>query len=234
MERREFLKMLGLGGIALSLPKPAGIVAARLAEITAPPLHVGRCQIGPLADDKRTFLMHKLSVGVQHGIQVAAYEDYCEKWDVTVFAKNMLGDRVVRNTIMRVRAYHMPDHVHRMREVFLPNESEGGEVYKSVMVPDYLSCPKTYRFLPGESLEFWFTPCSHADLPRFPLPKLSVSLGGYMVYKQEPIQTGRDYVLGGRTISHHMFSDVETLQLERAKAIEMGLCLPAEEEGTIV
>jgi hypothetical protein len=40
MDRRDFLKTLGLGGIALTLPKPLDL----MANIAGPPIHAGLCR----------------------------------------------------------------------------------------------------------------------------------------------------------------------------------------------
>ncbi len=229
MDRRDFLKILGLGGVALTLPRPAGIVAAKMEALAAPPLHVGRCLIGPLADDERTFLMDKIGVGVDHATTAERYADYREKWAVAVFRRFMVGDKVSRSTVLRVRSSFMPDPTRSRRVVYEPNDDVelDGKETKAVEVPEFFSCHHAYRFSPGESLEFWYMPASRHDLPRFPLPKLTVSLGGYMIYKRE---LPRDAL---RTLAYHLIGDVQTMQLERGKAIEMGLCLPGEEEGII-
>jgi hypothetical protein len=41
MDRRNFLKLMGLSGTALLAPKPLEVIAARMADLSGPPLHVG-------------------------------------------------------------------------------------------------------------------------------------------------------------------------------------------------
>lgn len=48
MDRRDFLKLAGLGGLALTLPKPLEVVAARMSDLKGPPLHVGYGEVGGL------------------------------------------------------------------------------------------------------------------------------------------------------------------------------------------
>lgn len=45
MDRRDFMRSIGLGGLALTLPKPLEILAAKASDLAAPPLHVGYVQI---------------------------------------------------------------------------------------------------------------------------------------------------------------------------------------------
>lgn len=48
MDRRSFLKVMGLGGTALLAPKPFEVIAARMADISGPPLHAGLCRFREL------------------------------------------------------------------------------------------------------------------------------------------------------------------------------------------
>lgn len=41
MNRRDFLKSLGLAGVALTLPKPIEVIAAKMSDIKGPPVQVG-------------------------------------------------------------------------------------------------------------------------------------------------------------------------------------------------
>lgn len=41
MDRRDFLRLAGFGGGALTMPKPLEVLAAKVADLTDPPLHVG-------------------------------------------------------------------------------------------------------------------------------------------------------------------------------------------------
>src|ERR1051325_506745 len=44
MDRRSFLKSMGLGGMSLLMPRPLEVVAARMADISGPPVHAGLCR----------------------------------------------------------------------------------------------------------------------------------------------------------------------------------------------
>ena len=229
MDRRDFLKTLGLAGVALTLPKPLDIIAAKMSDLQAPPLHVGYCEIGPLADDQRTFIWDRLMVGLWHTLPIERYTDWSQRWIFTMFIRRKKDDPESRIMFMKVQAYHLPTPYDE-RFVLLRDPGEDRVPWTS---PHQYQRHEPYMWSQDEVAEFWFTPASSSDLPRFPLPKLNLGLHGVMIYKKEPQSTGRDYMLGGRTLHYTACAEVKTLQLDRARAIKMGLVPASEPEGII-
>ena len=148
MDRREFLKVLGLGGVALTLPKPLSI----LAGIERPPLHVGRLLFPPLADDVTAFEMESLSISPSPSIQVARFRDFMDKWLL----------RVLR---------HEPAKSLDLLQVPAPYLLHSRETRERA--PYTLG--RAMRFLPGERLDCWLKP---SEAPRYPLPEVSMILQG--------------------------------------------------------
>ena len=229
MDRRDFLKILGIGGVALTLPKPIGIISAKMADLQGPPLHVGYCEIGPLANDQRAFMWDRLMVGLEHTLSIERYKDWSERWIFTMFLRRKKDDPDSRIMFMKVRANYLPIPMGD-RFVVLRDPGEGQVPWTT---PHECRMHERHMWSPDEVAEFWFTPASSSDLPRFPLPKLNIGLNGLMIYKKEMQSTGRDYVMGGRTLHYSAFGEVRTVQLDRARAISMGLVSPEEPEGII-
>lgn len=80
MDRRDFLKTLGLGGLALTLPKPLSVFAAKVSDLEGPPVHVGLCRFRNLAP---TFSLHgfRLMLGGDPGLQPVR-ENLVKDWTV--------------------------------------------------------------------------------------------------------------------------------------------------------
>lgn len=229
MDRREFLKILGLGGVALTLPKPLGIVAAKMADLQAPPLHVGYCEIGPLSDDERTFVWDRLAVGLDHDTPIPRYLDFSERWNFTMFLRKKKDDPASRVMFLKTTVEQLTGLYNgRFTQVRYPGDPGGPYV-----VPHEYQMFKSYLWDPDQVAEFWFTPASSSDLPRFPIPKLQLGMQGMMVYKKERQSSGLDHTFGGRVLHYIVSGEVKTVQLDRARAIEMGLVTPAEPEGII-
>lgn len=87
MDRRGFLATIGLGGVALTLPKPLAI----LADIARPPLHVGRLVIPALGPDEQ-FLLYQVSIGPKRGLPMSQVSEFFDKW-VFRMVLRMPGDK---------------------------------------------------------------------------------------------------------------------------------------------
>jgi hypothetical protein len=148
MDRRGFLKLIGLGGTALLAPKPLGIVAARMADLTDPPLHVGLARFRGLAD----FPLYGMSLASEASdwSGVPAYFDFIQNWHVRV---------VVRRDGARSYA----EILHGPAADFLPP-------FGVDVTPGFL-----YGLQPSDVVEVWFSP---SGKPRFPLTPMKAILLG--------------------------------------------------------
>lgn len=215
MERREFLKILGLGGVALTMPKPLEIVAAKMADISGPPLHAGFCEIGPLNDENRgQFVLQGISIGTADYVDLERRNDFYDHWAMTTRFVTA-GDR--RRVWLAAPVRVFPSN--RDNFVYVDGRNPDG-------IATYLRPPMAYMFDIGERAEFWLTPTDRHDLPRFPLPKVTVILHGWHFDRTAKAQP--------KVYSNSYWSEFKVVRLERARAIEMGLVDPSEPEGIIV
>lgn len=207
MNRRDFLKTIGLGGVALTLPKPLEVVAAKMADLEAPPLHVGRADLSLRANDDR-FLIDRFMFQVDRTISRVSFEDFARNWTLRVARKT--GD--VLEDLLRVRVSMVP---------FGPGvDPELGWAGALVSASSY-----PYVMLRGQTWEFWLTPDGPA---RFPMPKVYMVVNGTL-FEQRPDPFG---LRGGRPEAGCSFISIpfRTVRVERAAAIRMGLVGPEEPE----
>lgn len=226
MDRRDFLKMLGLGGVALTMPRPLSVIAAKMEDLERPPLHVGYVETMPAkpCGEGGFYLLYEMGVRVERGITVSRYTDYADKWTVSMFLRKQ-GDRTRGVQYFKTRASMMPNPENK-RTAY---DEEG----KPHQVPHFYTSPKAMMLKPDDVIEFWFAPGDSRDpegMPRYPLPKLEVVLRGVRHYPQLKIpvpKTGNEYVIGHpfktRAIVYWQMCEVKKVLLDRAKAIELGL-----------
>lgn len=151
MDRREFLKTLGLGGIALSVPKPLELMAARLAKVDAPPIHAGLCRFR----DVQGFPFEGIGV-VLDGWQKAGlltqeqFSELTQKWTIHG------GVRV-------------------SKDIYLPlfRQPLGNSIFGMRSLGDFAS--RNFRIMSAESVDVWIVP---EGIIRFPLPGLTVCMYG--------------------------------------------------------
>lgn len=148
ISRRGFLSALGLGGIALTLPKPLQLLQA----VERPPIHVGRLLFPPLADGVTAFEMHNLSISPKQGISIAQFKDFFEKWSLKV-------------------SFHRNGEVHDMCHVPTPHVTYARG--SGVPVPTILS--DRILFTPDMRMDCWLRP--DGDL-KFPMPEVDMFLQG--------------------------------------------------------
>lgn len=228
MDRRSFLKTIGLGAVALTVPKPLSVIAAKMADLERPPLHVGYSESEPAhgCGPGGFFALHNIGVCTEPGISMARYEDYAAKWCISMFLRPGGVAPVGRGIRwLTIPAYAMPNPENKVRAT-----DEDGKEYQTC---DFFKSPKALMLMPGDVTEFWFAPRNVSNpeaLPLFPLPKLEVVLHGVKHCNDGPQakpSTGREYVIGTRALSYWHLGRVESVLLDRARAIELGLVSPA-------
>ena len=210
MDRREFLKILGLGGVALTMPKPLGVIAAKMEDIKGPPLHVGRCEIGPLSDDSfGNFVMQGVSLTTKMlTMTVERYKDFHGKWTLAMRYLSVEGHRT-STLYFQVPVRHIPDT----------------SMIASPLAFSYLASPLDFMWRAGDVAEFWVTPSNRYNLPKYPLPDIVISVHGWRNKRKDGI-VAHPWTL-------RFWARVETVQLDRARALEMGLVDRDEPEGVI-
>ena len=215
MNRRDFLKGIGLGGLVLTAPKPLAVVAAKMADLEAPPLHIGYCEIGPLADRQRAFELH----GVTLRIEGAGWDDLPSRDAVQEFYEKWVLHLLLRRTASKEVVSWL-----RVPTRFLPGTSPDRDMgappgrVRAVSVP-YIT-HKAYRFSATETVECWLAPRPDETPPRHLLPRCRILFNGVMGYTEKGERQGHSKV---RSQSFFLYNEFEHVRLERAKAIELGL-----------
>lgn len=152
MNRRDFLKLVGLGGTALLAPKPLEVIAARMADLSGPPLHVGVCRFREL----HNFALQDVGILLdrwQHKDALAPGQqaDLLRNWTVHLAVRRGAG-----------RDYLRIGQRLLGRSVFgFPGREEASE--PSILLRR------------SDSVEVWIVP---QGAPRFPLPLLSACVYG--------------------------------------------------------
>lgn len=148
MDRRDFLKTLGLGGIALTLPKPLDL----MANIAGPPIHAGLCRFR----DVQGFPFEGIGVVMDHW-QVSGLftqEQFAElkgKWTIHT------GVRVTKDLYIPLSRQPLKNSLFGMRTRIPSEDSEG------------------FTIMSAESVDVWIVP---EGVIRFPLPALTVCMYG--------------------------------------------------------
>lgn len=213
MDRREFLKSIGLGGVALTFPKPLSVVAARMADLAAPPLHVGRAEIGTLSDQERgNFVMTHVSIEPIGILKRERYDDLLDRWNLC--ARLMNAEDKSRNGILYFNARLAYFHI---RPIF-PGQA--------TRIPQIFTETMAWMWNMGDRMEFWIVPNDLRNLPRFPLPEMRIWLEGW--HHKRVDQIGSFQYMG-----FHAWCRVQSARLDRARAIEMGLVGPEEPEDDL-
>lgn len=151
MDRRDFLKTLGLGGIALTVPKPLDLMASKLAKIDGPPVHAGLCRFR----DVQGFPFEGIGVVMDHWQVPGLFtqEQFAElkgKW--TIHA----GVRVTKDLYIPLSRQPLKNSLFGMR-ARVESPSKG------------------FTILSAESVDVWIVP---EGIIRFPLPALTVCMYG--------------------------------------------------------
>jgi len=143
------LKVLGLGGVALTLPKPLSI----LGRVERPPLHFGRLVFPELTTDAVRFEMAALRIAPAPGLPAERVAEFFEKWILRVVAH----DRGKSTDMLRV-----------------PTAFVGASPIRGRGRVSY-SMARLMAFKPGQRLDCWLKP---GETPRYPLPEVSMVLQG--------------------------------------------------------
>lgn len=226
MDRREFLKLIGLSGVALTLPKPLQVVAARMADLERLPLHVGYVETMPAkpCGNRGFYLLHEIGVRVERAITSQRHEDYYEKWSIAMFLRKE-GDKTCGIKQLQIPAHAMPNPENK----FMTFDEDG----KPRFVAHFQTVPHAFMLQPDDLIEFWFVPGNARDperMPKYPLPKLEVVLRGVRHYADPNVSGGLPKT---RAMVFWNLCEVKKVLLDRAKAIELGLCATSEPEGLI-
>lgn len=205
--RRDFLKSIGLGGVALTLPKPLSVVAAKVSDLEDPPIHAG-CATFKI---DRSYIWNDLlwNFPVNVAPSPRDYHRFIYGTTISIFFKyNRFSGEVPKRLKVSQLTWPM-SHIPSILE------------WKRAKKPVH---GWGLSLFPGEEVEIW---CMPNRMP--PHPHL---LHGAISGKLLPVEFGMQGISrfdGGTGIWHYV-SKMELVRLERARAIEMGLISSEEPE----
>src|SRR6185295_3550980 len=151
MDRRSFLKTLGLGGIALTLPKPLDLMAAKLANVDGPPVHAGLCRFR----DVQGFPFEGIGIVV-------------DRWrDSHLFTTEQLSELTMKWTVHAAVRVTKDAYIQLFR-LPLRNCLFGTRWRVDTMA-------RNFTIMSAESVDVWIAP---EGIIRFPLPALTVCMYG--------------------------------------------------------
>lgn len=155
MDRRDFLKSIGLGGLALTLPKPLKVMAARMADLKGPPIHAGLARFRDLGG----ILVHDFSIScVDPGLQEPhRHMDLLNNWSLHLAAHEN------GNFIILMHGAPL--------NYLVVRDAVGGPRFD----PAFFRGNLPSKILAETSLDVWIVPRGE---PRYPLPELTVALHG--------------------------------------------------------
>jgi len=153
-DRRDFLKMIGLGGIALTIPKPLAL----LAGVERTPFHVGRLVFPSVGEDEE-FVLGGISIAPRHGQPMKQIAEFFDKWALRIILRNSKKEPadLLRAPVGVVSAAHC-----------VP--------YLQAIYP----APHQWSLRHGGQFECWLKP---GEAPRYPLPEVDMLLHGLLVRK---------------------------------------------------
>jgi hypothetical protein len=160
MDRRDFLKSLGLGGLALTLPKPLEVVAARMTDLKGPPVHMGLARFRDLAG----VMVYGFSVCVDPAfLDPGRYVDLINTWGVHLAAHEN-GENYI--PVLKAPLRRLVD---RYEDA-------------PVIDPRFFKSKMPSRLLVPTMLDVWIVPY---EKPKHALPPLTVTLHGEVMQKTE-------------------------------------------------
>lgn len=189
MDRREFLKTLGLGSIALTLPKPLNIMAARMSDLTAPPVHAGLARFRDLAG----VMVYDFGISCidRYFANPNRYMDFVSTWEVHLVAHENSEN-------------YIPILKEPVKRLVIGNRFEKNWLFMNQL---------PQRMLVPTMLDVWIVPYGK---PKYALPPVTAVK---KVENQSWYKTIRP-----RDLS----TQVRTVRLERARAIDLGLVSPSD------
>ncbi len=202
MNRRDFLKSMGLGGIALSLPKPLEIIAARMADIEGPPIHAGLARFRDLAG----VMVYDFSMScVDPALLVPSrYMNLLDTWGVHMAAHEN-GENYI--PVLKAPLRRLVD---RYEDA-------------PVIDPRFFKSKMPSRLLVPTMLDVWIVPY---EKPKHALPPLTVTLHGEKT-KQIEDPAGEGWYASPLS-QKDLSAQIRTVRLERTRAIELGLVSPSD------
>lgn len=213
LTRRRFLQAVGLGGVALTIPKPLNVVAAKMADFERPPLHVGTIEIGPLDG----FTFYRFSLNIDRLTPLKDAVSFTENWIFAMIFRAQKGKLNWMNFVnipVAVALFTPPGNG-------LSGYTDGED---PIWLPHF-ELPVVYRFSSGYILEAWLVPCplglgeeKHRP-PLRPMPETTLTIDGTMERE-------------GETFLHTVQSKFRNVRLERSRAVELGLVEPGEGQET--
>lgn len=208
MDRRDFLKSIGLAGVALTLPKPLSVVAAKISDLKDPPIHAGYASF----KIDRTFIWNDLiwhyPVGMVPTMQ--DYKRFSSGTSVSVFLGRRHDETAKITSIVHVPTSHIPS--------FLEWKKGHGYGFAHGI---YLA--------PGEEIEIWCIPHKTPMGDPGKLLPIEWIIQGMSTFELDPHPAG---INKSRLARWCFMRKMELVRVERARAIELGLVTPGEPEET--
>jgi hypothetical protein len=210
MDRRDFLKSIGLAGVALTLPKPLSVVAAKISDLEDPPIHAGYARF----KIDRPFIFNDLywRYSVNEAPSIRDYDRFSHGTSVSTFfgmeQRFSPGYRPrVKLSWENIPTSHIPSF------------------------PDHIPSFKAnwgISFFPGEEIEIWCIPHkTPAGEPGklLPVDWVIQGLSEYNSLLDPHYQ---------RSEVCYFWRPMSLVRVERTRAIELGLIKPEEPEETFL
>lgn len=198
MDRRDFLKSLGLGGLALTLPKPLKVVAARMSDIEAPPIQLGLARFRDLGG----ILVSHFSLTFRSLPPLDRTKDFMENWSIHLAAHEEGRDYV---EILRGPA-----------AMFLQDGPSGDPKFRYHLPT---------RLLTGTMLDLHIVP---EGMPRFTLPPIVATLHGEGARRGNGFLSNGNFPIVMTGHMAEISVQVRSVRLERTRALELGLVSPSD------
>ena len=221
MDRRDFLKMIGLGGMALTLPKPLSVFAAKARDLEQPPLHVGHTRFRNM----EKFSVHDLALEISPDA-FKTPEEYTD----------FIGHWFLHLNIRRDERSYLPLIQDRAEKYLVdPFFTRGNNEEHAWSVRGFIRKVRpgiisgaSINLLQNDALDVWLVPTGE---PKHPLPSsLRVSLFGPPKWNESVRWSNGNPLWPPGTVSvqDHIHQPLRAVRLERTRAIELGFASPSD------
>lgn len=213
MDRRDFLKSIGLGAVAFTVPRPLEVIAAKVADLEAPPLHVG---YAGLDCNRSTGGISGMGLQVKQPMSPERLEDLMRNWTAHVIIQRPYGYMLLAECPVKHLVFLDTWGEHYIPGSLLLNDS--------LMAPDLMNGGISFLrgslvgFMDHDRLEVWLVPTGQPRFTLCPLYARFFTGSGWprTTPGSSPGGPFQGYV-------HTYTLPVRKARIERAQALKLGL-----------